>query len=114
MATSQDAAVKQKRSALGVMKLFSGAIIQPIVFLSVVGIVLAVCVILRLSFMPAVIQTIGTFFFNVFLPAGISNLPVIIMIGLSVAFAHKKRPMLLSSRFLRSSSISMRTIHSSR
>ncbi|QUC02500.1 PTS transporter subunit EIIC [Atopobium sp. oral taxon 416] len=91
MATSQDAAVKQKRSALGVMKLFSGAIIQPIVFLSVVGIVLAVCVILRLSFMPAVIQTIGTFFFNVFLPAGISNLPVIIMIGLSVAFAHKKK-----------------------
>lgn len=91
MTTSQDAAVKQKRSALGVMKLFSGAIIQPIVFLSVVGIVLAVCVILRLSFMPAVIQTIGTFFFNVFLPAGISNLPVIIMIGLSVAFAHKKK-----------------------
>jgi PTS system arbutin-like IIC component len=91
MATSQDAAIKQKRSASGVMKLFSGAIIQPIMFLSVVGIILAVCVILRLTFMPTVIQTIGTFFFTVFLSAGISNLPVIIAIGLSVALAHKKK-----------------------
>ena len=92
MATSKDApAIEQKRSASGIMKLFSGAIIQPILFLSVVGIILAVCVILRLSFMPAAIQTLRTFFFGVFISAGISNLPVILCIGLTVAFAHKKK-----------------------
>lgn len=91
MAQSEAPAIKQKRSAAGVMKLFSGAIIQPILFLSVIGIVLAVCVILRLSFMPAVVQTVGTFFFGVFISAGISNLPVILCVGLTVAFAHKKK-----------------------
>lgn len=83
--------IKEKRSAGGVMKLFSGAVIQPILFLSVIGIVLAICAILRLTFMPQVLQTIGTFFFLIFLQAGISNLPVILAVGLTVCFAHKKK-----------------------
>lgn len=91
MAKSSDGAIKEKRSAAGVMKLFSGAVIQPILFLSIIGIVLAICAILRLSFMPGFLQTVGTFFFLIFLQAGISNLPVILAVGLAVAFSHKKR-----------------------
>ena len=48
-----------KVDVAGVMKRFSGAMIQPVMFLSVAGIMLALASVLRLTYMPAAV--IGVF-----------------------------------------------------
>ncbi len=80
-----------KKSSGGLMKRFSGAIIQPILYLSVIGILIAFGVLLNLSFMPSFIKAIGSFLEVVVMQAGITNLSVIICVGLTAVFAKKKK-----------------------
>ena len=80
-----------KTKVSGAVKRFSGAMIQPIMFLTVIGIIMAFCVILRMDFMPGVIATAANFIYLTCMQAGISNLSVILCIGLTVAFAKTKK-----------------------
>lgn len=89
-------AKKEKSGSLsgsisGAMKNFSGAMIQPILFLSVIGMVMAICVVLRMDFMPDLIATAANFIYLTCMQAGISNLSVLLCIGLTVAFAKTKK-----------------------
>ena len=45
--------------------IFSKAIIQPVMFMAVTGIILSVCAILKLEFMPTFTKNIGDFIFNI-------------------------------------------------
>ena len=45
--------------------IFSKAIIQPVMFMAVTGIVLSICAILKLEFMPQFTKDIGNFIFNI-------------------------------------------------
>lgn len=65
--------------------------IQPVMFLSVAGIVLAVVAILRLSFMPAFIVGVGDFLYALMQNGIINNLAVIFCIGLTCALAKKQK-----------------------
>lgn len=44
---------------------FSKAIIQPVMFMAVTGIILSVCAILKLDMMPTFSKDIGNFVFNI-------------------------------------------------
>ena len=44
---------------------FSKAIIQPVMFMAVTGIILSVCAILKLDMMPTFTKNIGDFIFNI-------------------------------------------------
>lgn len=44
---------------------FSKAIIQPVMFMAVTGIVLSICAILKLDFMPEFTKNIGNFIFDI-------------------------------------------------
>ena len=56
-----------KVDVAGVMKRFSGAMIQPVMFLSVAGIMLALASVLRLTYMPAAVIGVGDFLYNLFM-----------------------------------------------
>lgn len=75
----------------GIMKRFSGAMIQPVMFLAVAGIMLALAAIFRLTYMPAFIIGIGDFLYNLFMNGFINNLVVIFVVGLTCAFAKKQK-----------------------
>lgn len=75
----------------GVLKRFSGAMIQPTLFLAVGGIVLAVSVLLKMEGMPSALVALGTFVYTVLMNGVISNLPVIFCVGLTVSLAKKKK-----------------------
>lgn len=74
-----------------VMKKFSGAIIQPIMFVAVTGIILSVGVILRIDSMPTFLKGIGDFLYNLMMDAGINQLPIIICVGITCAMANRKK-----------------------
>lgn len=80
-----------KVDVAGTMKRFSGAMIQPVMFLSVAGIVLALASVFRLTYMPAFIIGVGDFLYNLFMNGFINNLVVIFVIGLTCAFAKKQK-----------------------
>lgn len=44
---------------------FSKAIIQPVMFMAVTGIILSVCAILKLEVMPSFSKEVGNFVFNI-------------------------------------------------
>lgn len=73
----------------GTMKRFSGAMIQPVMFLAVAGILLAVAAILRMAFMPALIVAVGDFLYNLLMNGFINNLAVVFCVGLTCALAKK-------------------------
>lgn len=75
----------------GTMKKFSGAMVQPVMFLAVAGIVLALSAIFRMEFMPGFVVAIGDFFYNLFMNGVINNLAVIFCVGLTCALAKKKK-----------------------
>ena len=80
-----------KVDVAGVMKRFSGAMIQPVMFLSVAGIMLALASVLRLTYMPAAVIGVGDFLYNLFMNGFINNLVVIFVVGLTCAFAKKQK-----------------------
>ena len=81
--------MKEKLS--GAMKQFSGAIVQPVMFMAVTGILLSIGVILRMNGMPAFLVTVGDFLYNLMMNAGINQLAVIFCVGITVALAKRKK-----------------------
>lgn len=75
----------------GAMKKFSGAIVQPIMFMAVTGIILSAGVILRMDNMPALLKGMGDFLYNLMMNGGINQLSVIFCVGITVALAKRKK-----------------------
>lgn len=70
---------------------FSRAIIRPVMFMAVTGILISVTALLRLEQMPKVLRTIGEFFFSVLTNGTIGQLSVIFCVGIATAMAKKKK-----------------------
>lgn len=70
---------------------FSRAIIQPVMFMAISGLIISVSAILKMDFMPEFLRKIGDFFFNIMTSGIIGSLPVIFCIGIAVAIAKKKK-----------------------
>lgn len=79
-----------KEKILKSASIFSKAIIQPVMFMAVTGIVLSICAILKLDFMPAMVQKVGNFVFNILSSSMIGQLSVIFSVGLATALAKPK------------------------
>ena len=69
---------------------FSKAIIQPVMFMAVTGIILSVCAILKLDMMPAFTKNIGGFIFNILSGGMIGQLSAIFCVGIATALAKPK------------------------
>lgn len=67
------------------LQTFSRAIIQPVMFMAVAGIVIAISVIFTLEPMPAFLNTFGDFLFAAMNDGVIGNLPVIFAVGIATA-----------------------------
>ncbi|MCO6018781.1 PTS transporter subunit EIIC [Carnobacterium divergens] len=70
--------------------IFSKAIIQPVMFMAVTGIILSVCAILKLEMMPTVSKDIGDFIFNILSGGMIGQLSAIFCVGIATALAKPK------------------------
>lgn len=79
-----------KEKLLSLSQKFSQAAVQPVMFLTVMGIGLAVAVIMQLSFMPSFIVFIGVLLKKM-MDAMLNNLSIIFCVGLTTAFAKKKK-----------------------
>ena len=77
--------MKTKISELS--SVFSKAIIQPVMFLSVTGLLLTIGVILKMDVMPAFIANIGNFVYNLMMNGGINQLSIIFCVGIATALA---------------------------
>lgn len=75
----------------GVMKRFSGAIIRPVLFLAVAGILLAVSVILKMEGMPTPVAIVGQLIYTCVNSGVVGNLGLLFCIGLTCALANKKK-----------------------
>ena len=73
------------------LKGFAGALLEPLIILSLAGEILIVGYILALDFMPETVRLIGNFIMQVFFDVGFTNLPVIFCIGLTVGLSKKKK-----------------------
>lgn len=85
------AAPKKSFDFSGVMKRFSAAIVRPVLFLAVAGILLAVSVVFRMDVMPEFLRAIGDFVYSVVQSGVIGNLGILFCIGLTCALADKKK-----------------------
>ncbi|MDT2757469.1 PTS transporter subunit EIIC [Enterococcus asini] len=70
---------------------FSRAIIQPVMFMAVTGIIISITALLKLEQMPNLLKTIGEFFFTVLTNGTIGQLSVIFCVGIATAIAKKKK-----------------------
>lgn len=70
--------------------IFSKAIIQPVMFMAVTGIILSVCAILKLEWMPTITKDIGNFVFNILSSGMIGQLSSIFCVGIAAALAKPK------------------------
>ena len=73
------------------MQKFSRAIIQPVMFMAVAGILIAFAALLRLEAMPKFIVLIGEFINSVVVSGMIANLSVIFCVGIAVALVPDKK-----------------------
>lgn len=81
--------MKNKLSAI--TKTFSGAIVQPVMFMAVTGILLSIGVILRMTWMPSAVKVVGDFIYNLMMNAGINQLSVIFCVGITCSLAKRKK-----------------------
>ena len=79
-----------KKKLMEMSQNFSRAAVQPVLFLAIMGLVLAAAVIMQLSFMPAAVVFIGTLL-KTMMDTMLNNLSIIFCGGLTVAFAKKKK-----------------------
>ncbi|OJG97520.1 N(pi)-phosphohistidine--sugar phosphotransferase [Enterococcus termitis] len=79
-----------KEKVMKSASIFSKAIIQPVMFMAVTGIILSVCAILKLDAMPTVGKDIGNFVFGVLSSGMIGQLGVIFCVGIAAALAKPK------------------------
>lgn len=70
---------------------FSRAIIQPVMFMAVAGLVISIAAILKMDFMQEFLRNVGEFIFGIMTSGIIGSLPVIFCIGIAVAIAKKKK-----------------------
>ena len=77
--------------AKGALKRFSGAIIRPVLFLAVSGVLLAVSVLLRLNGMPQPLVDFGTIVYTCMSSGVVGNLNLLFCIGVACALANKKK-----------------------
>lgn len=77
--------------AQGALKRFSGAVIRPVLFLAVAGILLALSVILKMAVMPAPVVMLGTMLYTCVNSGVVGNLGLLFCIGLTCGFANKKK-----------------------
>lgn len=73
------------------MQKFASAIIRPVMFMAVAGIIIAITALLRIESMPTIFNTIGEFFFTMLTNGMIGNLSVIFSVGLASALAKEKK-----------------------
>jgi len=73
------------------MKRFSGAVIRPVLFLAVAGILLALSVILKMEGMPAPVVMLGKLIYTCVNSGVVGNLGLLFCIGLTCALADKKK-----------------------
>lgn len=69
---------------------FSRAVIVPVKFMAVMGLVLALAVILQMEFMPTVIQMFGQLL-NAMMNAMLNNLAIIFAVGISASLADRRK-----------------------
>ncbi|OTO05328.1 PTS transporter subunit EIIC [Enterococcus sp. 5B3_DIV0040] len=69
---------------------FSKAIIQPVMFMAVTGIILSVCAIFKLEMMPNGFKEVGNFVFNIMSGGMIGQLSAIFCVGIATALAKPK------------------------
>lgn len=79
-----------RKKLLEMSQNFSRAAVQPIMFLAIMGLLLAAAVIMQLDFMPEVVRFVGTLL-KTMMDTMLNNLSVIFCVGLSAAFARKKK-----------------------
>ncbi|GGI66587.1 hypothetical protein ACFQOY_04350 [Enterococcus alcedinis] len=72
------------------MRTFARAIIQPVMFMAVSGLVISIAAIMRMNFMPEMIRTIGDFFFGIVNNGAIGSLSIIFCVGIATALSKKK------------------------
>lgn len=75
----------------GAMKRFSGAIIKPVLFLAVAGILLAVSVILKMDGMPGPVVAAGQLIYTCINSGVVGNLGLIFCVGLTCALVNKRQ-----------------------
>jgi PTS system arbutin-like IIC component len=73
------------------IQMFSRAIIQPVMFMTVTGLFIAIAAALKIEQMPKAVIDIGNFFFKVLSKGVISQLPLIFCVGITAALAKKKK-----------------------
>lgn len=73
------------------LQTFSRAIIQPVMFMAVAGIIVAFSAILRLEQLPTFLNVVGEFFFTTLVNGMISNLGVIFAVGIAAAMVPDKK-----------------------
>ncbi|WP_019722669.1 MULTISPECIES: PTS transporter subunit EIIC [Enterococcus] len=70
--------------------IFSKAIIQPVMFMAVTGIILSVCAILSLEMMPTFSKNVGNFVYSILSGGMIGQLSAIFCVGIAAALAKPK------------------------
>lgn len=78
-----------KNNASAAVKKFSSAVLQPVMFLSVSGIVIAIGVLMSMA--SGIVGEIGSFIYNLMMNASINNLSVIFCVGIATALAKRKK-----------------------
>lgn len=79
-----------KGKLLAMSQKFSQAAVQPVMFLAIMGTTLALAVIMQLNFMPSVLVFVGKLLKSM-MDGMINNLSIIFCVGLTTAFAKKKK-----------------------
>lgn len=69
---------------------FSRSVVKPVMFMAVMGTVLAIAVLLQLDFMPAIMKSFGALL-SAMMNAMLNNLSVIFCVGLAATLAKKKK-----------------------
>lgn len=72
------------------MQRFSRSAIQPVMFMAVMGLGLAIAVILQLDFMPGFIQSFGKLL-KAMMDAMLNNLSIIFCVGIAASLANRKK-----------------------
>lgn len=86
-----------KESIQKATQTFARAIIQPVMFMAVSGLIISVAAIMRMDFMPAVLKSIGDFFFKIVTSGVIGSLSIIFCVGIATALGKKKTDAAITS-----------------
>lgn len=70
---------------------FARSMVQPIMFMSVSGLLIAIAALLKMDYMPTAVQTIGKFIYTVNMNGMLNQLSVIFCVGLTVTMAKTKK-----------------------